>query len=55
MPPLVKNAGATVLAPAFYFDAYRSEDKKRVSVRTQSAPIFATTQTDAFVRMDGVV
>jgi hypothetical protein len=54
MPPLVKNPGATVLAPSFYFDAYRSEDRKRVSLRTQAAPIFATTQTDAFVRMDGV-
>ena len=31
----------------FHFDAYRSPDNKTVYLRTQSAPIYATTQTDA--------
>ncbi len=34
---------------ATYVDAYPSPGNKRVTVRTQSAPIFPTTQTDAFV------
>ena len=31
----------------FHFDAYRSPDNLSVYLRTQSAPIYATTQTDA--------
>ena len=32
----------------FYFDAYQEVDRKRITFRTQCAPIYATTQTDAF-------
>jgi hypothetical protein len=48
MPPNIKNPGAIITPAMFYCDAYRSEDKKKVTIRTQSAPIYATTQTDAF-------
>jgi len=39
----------------FYCDAYPSGDKKKVTIRTQSAPIFATTQTDAFLTFTSVI
>jgi hypothetical protein len=48
MPANIGNAGAIVNPNMFYSDAYRTDDKKKVLVRTQSSPIFATTQTDAF-------
>jgi len=51
MPPLIKDSGNAVNPAMFYFDAYTSENWKRVTCRTQSAPIFATTQTDAFVTL----
>jgi len=49
MPPRVKNQGHTVRPEMFYFDAYMSTNHKNVTIRSQSAPIFATTMTDAFV------
>jgi len=58
MPPMPVNIldpGDIVLPSMFYCDAYVSADWKKVTVRTQSAPIFATTQTDAFVTMTGLV
>lgn len=54
-PPKIKNMAAVVNPAMFYFDAYVSENWKRVTVRTQAAPIFATTQTDAFATMETVV
>ncbi|MGD9157292.1 MAG: major capsid protein [Desulfobacteraceae bacterium] len=48
MPVNIKNPGGIVTPAMFYCDAYPSNDKKKVSIRTQTAPIFATTQTDAF-------
>jgi len=47
--------GGIVTPQMFYCDAYRSGDNKKVTVRTQSAPIFATTQTDAFVTFSHVL
>ena len=50
-PPLpmnIKDPGNVVLPQQFYVDAYKSEDKKSITMRVQTAPIFATTQTDAF-------
>lgn len=38
-----------IMSAATYVDAYPSPGNKRVSVRVQSAPIFATTQTDSIV------
>ena len=49
MPAGIKNQTGTVSPNMFYCDAYKATDGKKVTVRTQSAPIFATTQTDAFV------
>jgi hypothetical protein len=54
MPQKIKG-GAIVTPAMFYCDAYRADDKKKVTIRTQSAPIFATTQTDAFFTYTGVV
>ena len=48
MPANVKNPSGIVTPAMFYCDAYPAGDKKKVTIRTQSAPIFATTQTDAF-------
>lgn len=48
----VKGAGA-VLDPAWFnFDFYRAENKKSLTMRVQTAPIFATTQTDVWCNMD---
>ncbi len=48
----VKGPGA-VLDPAwFYFDFYEPHAKKSITLRCQTAPIFATTQTDAWVVID---
>ncbi len=55
MPVNIKNPGGTVNPAMFYCDAYPAEDKKKVTVRTQSAPIYATTQTDAFFTYTGVL
>ncbi len=42
-----------VLDPAWlYFDFYEAENKKGLTLRTQTAPIFATTQTDCWVVID---
>jgi hypothetical protein len=48
IPGNIKNPGGVVTPAMFFCDAYKSGDKKKVTIRTQSAPIFATTQTDAF-------
>ncbi|MCP4745039.1 MAG: hypothetical protein GY874_02705 [Desulfobacteraceae bacterium] len=55
MPPNIANAGAVVSPAMFYCDAYAAADQKSVTIRTQSAPIFATTQTDAFVTLKGLI
>lgn len=57
MPPMPANIkGGEIISPAmFYADAYSSQDWKRVTVRVQSAPIFATTQTDAIATLDNLV
>ncbi len=54
IPANIKGIGSVILPQMFYFDAYRSNDNKTVSLRTQTAPIFATTQTDAYVVLDGL-
>lgn len=55
MPPNIKGMSDIVNPAMFYNDAYGSNDRKKVSFRTQSAPIFATTMTDAFVTLEGLV
>ena len=54
MPPRIEGSGI-VTGDMFYCDAYRSNDNKKVTVRTQSAPVFKTTQTDAFVTLTGLI
>ena len=51
LPANIQNPGSVVDPSMFYCDCYASPDWKRVTIRTQSAPIFATTQTDAFVTL----
>lgn len=52
MPPKMKAAGSVIDPAMFYCDAYVSQDWKRLTIRCQSAPIFATTMTDCFVVLD---
>ena len=55
MPPNMMAPGAIIDPAMFYADAYVSQDWKKVSIRTQAAPIFATTQTDAVVTLSGLI
>ncbi len=52
-PPNVKNASA-VISPAMFYNSMLKLNDKVISMKTQSAPIFATTQTDAFVTFTGL-
>lgn len=53
LAPVPMNMSGTKWADIFpmasYSDAYVRDGRKGVSIRTQAAPIFPTTQTDAFV------
>lgn len=49
MPPNIKNVSSVITPAMFYFDGYSAANGKTVTVRSQAAPIFATTQTDAVV------
>lgn len=49
MPGKIMGPGNIIDPNMFYCDAYVTGDYKKITVRTQSAPIFATTQTDGFV------
>jgi hypothetical protein len=55
--PMPDNiAGGGIVTPQmFYCDAYRSNDNKKVTIRTQSAPIFATTQTNSFCKLYNLI
>jgi len=55
MPPKIADVSKAVNPGMFYFDAYLPEGWKRVTTRTQSAPIFATTQTDAFYTLNTII
>ena len=55
MPAKILGDGRIIEPAMFYCDAYVSQDWKKVSIRTQSAPIFATTQTDAFVTITDLI
>lgn len=55
MPPNIANLSAVISAAQFYCDAYTNENKKGLVVRTQSAPIFATTATDGFALLQGLI
>lgn len=54
MPPNIKNAG--VIDPRmFHFHAYEPDNEKSLTLVTQSAPILATTQTDAYVLLKELI
>lgn len=55
MPANVETTNGIIQPAAFYHDAYMPEGKKTIVMRTQSAPIFATTQTDGIVILEGLV
>ena len=55
MPNNIKGAGHAVDMRMAYFDAYVSNDWKKITIRSQAAPIFATTMTDAFALLDGLI
>jgi len=55
MPPETDRTGNVIMPEAFYYDAYMPEGKKTVVIRTQSAPIFATTETDAIVVLTDLI
>lgn len=57
VPPTLPNIQSPgIVDPrGMHFDAYAGADKKAVTLRMQSAPIFPTTETDAFVTMTGLV
>lgn len=51
--PEIKGSGI-VLPQMFSYDAYPHHSNKGIVTRTQTAPIFATTMTDAFVTLNGL-
>ena len=55
MPPNIKSPGGIIMPAMFHCDAYVAPDWKKVSIRSQHAPIFATTQTDSFVTLDTLI
>lgn len=55
MPPNIQNMSAVLNPAMFYCDAYKNENNKGLVVRTQSAPIFATTATDGFALLQGLI
>lgn len=55
MPPNFEGDGMIVDPRMFYFDAYPSSNQKNLILRSQAAPLFPTTHTDAFVTLDGLI
>jgi len=55
MPAMEMSPGGIIDPGMFYCDVYVAQDWKKLTVRTQSAPIFATTMTDAFGLYTGVL
>lgn len=48
IPARIKNPAGIVTPQMFHCDAVFADDRKKTTIRTQSAPIFSTTQTDAY-------
>jgi hypothetical protein len=55
MPQNIKNMNAVINPAMFYSDAYPTSDFTGINLRIQAAPIFSTTQTDAFCTLTGLV
>lgn len=54
MPPNVNGGTSAIPIEAIMFDAYGSSEGRSVTIRSQLAPIFPTTQTDAIATLDVV-
>jgi hypothetical protein len=54
-PPNIKNASMVVNPAMFYSDAYPFPDYRGINLRIQTAPIYATTHTDAFATLKGLL
>lgn len=54
MPEMTPN-GDIFDSKMYYFYAYPSVDKKGIQTATQTAPVYVTTQTDAFVTLNGLL
>ncbi len=54
MPPNVFGVGDVIRPDEFYFDVRRALDNKSLIVRSQYAPMYITTDTNAFVFCDVV-
>jgi len=54
LPPKINNADSIISPAMFYNDAFKTGENKHITIRTQTAPIFATTMTDAFVVLSGL-
>jgi hypothetical protein len=55
VPPNIKNSGQVLNPAMFYADAYPFPDYTGVELRIQAAPIYATTHTDAFCTLKGLL
>ncbi len=53
--PNVKGPPGVIDGRMFHFDAYQDNSESLITVRTQSAPIFAPVQTDAFVVIENAM
>jgi hypothetical protein len=55
MPMNIKSPGGVIIPEMFYTDMYANDQWEKLTVRTRCAPIFATTQTDAFATLKGLI
>ena len=53
--PEIKGASDIISPLMFSYDIYPHHNNKGIVTRTQTAPIFATTMTDAFVTLTGLI
>lgn len=51
----VKDASRVVMPEMFMVDGFAGSDQKSVTIRTQSAPVFVTTQTDEICTITGAL
>lgn len=55
MPSSIQNPGGLIDPRMFHVTAWEAEDGSNVKTKTESAPILATTQTNAIVRLTNLV
>ncbi len=53
--PNIKGSSDIIMPEMFAYDVYPHHNNKGIVTRTQTAPIFATTMTDAFVTLTGLI